>query len=413
MPAIAPFNTRTVVIPTTLDVYRPLHNAQSWVQMNPGSASFVQIDAGFFDVWALDNNGQVWAQSNTGDANSWHQVSIPQAFNCVSIGKLYAWGIAGTTVYSTSLPYSGNSWAVNGWTQRSGSMVQLDVGVTEVWAVNASGQIFRRPVNGSGDWTQVGGTMDKVSVGSAFVWGIRGGHIYYSLTSSTNVTWTECPNPYKIIQPQVGSDEVWGVDASGNVYRKSASGAGDWDLMDGNLRSICVGDGYAWGLSGSTPCYRRLEGFAQPGVPMTSYTPRVAATNGQVTLAWTICSGATSYNVKRAMISGGPYSTIASVATASYNHPYVDASVANGTTYYYVISAVNASGESLNSVEVSAIPQAAPAPPTNLSATAVSATEIDLAWTNNSANNYGIKIERKTGASGIYAEIARGRQAPT
>jgi fibronectin type 3 domain-containing protein len=64
-------------------------------------------------------------------------------------------------------------------------------------------------------------------------------------------------------------------------------------------------------------------------------------------------------------------------------------------------------------VEVSAIPQAAPAPPTNLSASAVSATEIDLAWTNNSANNYGIKIERKTGASGIYAEIARGRQAPT
>src|ERR1039458_5395725 len=44
MPAIAPFNTRTVVIPTTLDVYRPLHNAQSWVQMNPGSGSFVQID---------------------------------------------------------------------------------------------------------------------------------------------------------------------------------------------------------------------------------------------------------------------------------------------------------------------------------------------------------------------------------
>ncbi len=389
--------------PTTLDVYRPLHFAQGWLQMNPGSTAFVQMSAGFFDVWALDSNGQVWAQSITGDASFWRQVSIPQAFSCVSIGKLYAWGIAGTTVYSTSLPYPGNAWSINGWNQRSGSMAQLSVGATEVWALNVSGQVFRRPVDGSGDWTQVSGTMDTIAVGSAFVWGISGGHIYYSLTSLANPAWTECPNPYHIIQLQVGSDEVWGVDASGNVYRISASGAGSWDLMDGNFRSVAVGDGYVWGVSGSNPYYRRLEGFAQPGVALAPFSPKAIGTNGQVVLGWTFSSGAATYNMKRAITSGGPYTTIASTNTAGYS----DNNVVNGTTYYYVVSAVNASGESANSGEASAMPQAAPAAPSNLNATAASATQVNLAWTNNSPNNYGIKIERKTGAGGTYVEIQR------
>jgi autotransporter-associated beta strand protein len=400
--------------PTTLDVYRPLHYAHGWAQMQAGSGSFTQMSAGFFDVWALDSSGQVWAQSITGDGNAWHPVSTPQPFTSVAIGKLYAWGIAGTTVYSTSLPYPGNAWSINGWNQLSGNMTQLDVGATEVWAVNASGQVFRRPVDGSGSWTQVNGKMDKVSVGNTFVWGTSGGHIYYSLLyplGGTNVTWTECPNPYNIVQLDVGSDEVWGVDANGHAYRKSASGVGNWDLVDGDLQSVCVGEEQVWGMSGSTPVFRRLEGFAQPGVPMTLFTPWVNPSSGQVSLYWTASSGADSYNIRRATSSGGPYSMTTNIITATYNHPYVDTGVINGTTYYYVISAVNASGESLDSPEVSATPQGVPSAPGSLSATAASAFQINLAWANNLANNSGVKIERKTGAGGTYMEIAQAMGA--
>lgn len=47
-----------------------------------------------------------------------------------------------------------------------------------------------------------------------------------------------------------------------------------------------------------------------------------------------------------------------------------------------------------------------PAPPSGLSGSASSASEIALSWTDNSSNETGFKIERKTGAGGTYSEIA-------
>lgn len=77
------------------------------------------------------------------------------------------------------------------------------------------------------------------------------------------------------------------------------------------------------------------------------------AGNAQVTLSWTAVSGATSYHVKRATVSGGPYTTIASPTTTTCS----DTGLTNGTDYYYVVSAVGG-GESANSAEVVATPQA-------------------------------------------------------
>jgi len=74
--------------------------------------------------------------------------------------------------------------------------------------------------------------------------------------------------------------------------------------------------------------------------------------NNQIALNWTALIGATNYNVKRAMTSGGPYTLIASSSTTSY----LDMAVTNGTAYYYVVSALSSSGESPNSIEASAVP---------------------------------------------------------
>ena len=72
-----------------------------------------------------------------------------------------------------------------------------------------------------------------------------------------------------------------------------------------------------------------------------------------VPLRWQPSFGATSYTVKRATSSGGTYSTVASGVTAS---SYTDTTVTNGTTYYYVVNAVNSAGTSANSPEDSATP---------------------------------------------------------
>jgi cellulose 1,4-beta-cellobiosidase len=77
------------------------------------------------------------------------------------------------------------------------------------------------------------------------------------------------------------------------------------------------------------------------------------AGNKQVGLSWSASSGATSYNVKRSTTNGGPYTTIASPRTTSYTNT----GLKNGTTYYYVVSAVNTAGESANSSQVSTTPQ--------------------------------------------------------
>jgi hypothetical protein len=95
-------------------------------------------------------------------------------------------------------------------------------------------------------------------------------------------------------------------------------------------------------------------GIGTPGAPQNLMATGMP---GAVQLTWTAPSGGPyTYNVKRATISGGPYTVIArNVGTTSY----LDTAVANNTTYYYVVSAVNILGvEGPNSTEASAKPTA-------------------------------------------------------
>ncbi|RCX09886.1 hypothetical protein DFR58_13325 [Anaerobacterium chartisolvens] len=80
--------------------------------------------------------------------------------------------------------------------------------------------------------------------------------------------------------------------------------------------------------------------------------------NAAVALSWDAVEDAVSYNIKRSATAGGPYATIATGVTDT---AYTDATVTNGITYYYVVSAVTASGQSANSNEASATPEAPPA----------------------------------------------------
>ncbi|MEA2552731.1 MAG: hypothetical protein QOJ65_907, partial [Fimbriimonadaceae bacterium] len=91
-----------------------------------------------------------------------------------------------------------------------------------------------------------------------------------------------------------------------------------------------------------------------PTIPAAPTGLTATAGNAQVSLAWTGSSGATSYNVKRATVSGGPYTTVGSPTATSFTNT----GLTNGTTYYYVVTAVNTAGESGNSNQASATPSA-------------------------------------------------------
>ena len=84
-----------------------------------------------------------------------------------------------------------------------------------------------------------------------------------------------------------------------------------------------------------------------------------AAGDSQVNLSWGTALGATSYNVKRATTSGGPYATLAAGRQVT-NTAFTDLTASNGATYYYVVSSVNPAGEGAISAEASATPCTTP-----------------------------------------------------
>jgi hypothetical protein len=122
-----------------------------------------------------------------------------------------------------------------------------------------------------------------------------------------------------------------------------------------------------------------------------------------VSLSWTAAGGApTGYNVKRSSSSGGPYTNIIGTTTAP-TVTYDDA-ILGGSTYYYVVSAVNGAGESTNSSYVSASPVlAAPETPAGLAATPGDA-QVALSWTA-SPFATGYTVKRATDIAGLYSVI--------
>ncbi len=191
---------------------------------------------------------------------------------------------------------------------------------------------------------------------------------------------------------------------SGGPYTQASSPTAtsyaDTGLTDGTKYYYVVSAVNSAGESANS-----AEVNATPAVAIPAVPTGLAATagNAQVSLAWTASTGATSYHVKRSAASGGPYTQIANPASAGYT----DTGLTNGTKYYYVVSAVNASGESANSTEVNASPTGGvqiPPTPTGLTATAGNA-QVALAWSA-SAGATGYHVKRSAATGGPYAQIA-------
>ncbi len=152
----------------------------------------------------------------------------------------------------------------------------------------------------------------------------------------------------------------------------------------------------------STPSPEVSATLALPGPTGVTATPG----NGQVTIAWTAMTDVTSYNI---YWSTTPGVTIANgTKITGVASPYVQSGLINGTTYYYVVTAVNKDVESTPSPQVSAIPSAAPTPsaPTDVTATPANG-QVTIAWTAVSgATSYNIYWSNTSGVTTANAKIA-------
>ena len=125
----------------------------------------------------------------------------------------------------------------------------------------------------------------------------------------------------------------------------------------------------------------------------------------QINLAWFDNSGTeTGYRIRRKASLSGAYTTL--IELAENTRSYSDTGLTANTTYYYQVIAFNTLGDSLPSNDASGRTLLPPTAPSNLVATAASSTQINLTWTDNSTNETGFRIQRKTGVSGVWSEIA-------
>ena len=116
-----------------------------------------------------------------------------------------------------------------------------------------------------------------------------------------------------------------------------------------------------------------------------------AAREASVALSWSASTTATNYYVKRSTTSGSGYTAIATNASLAFTNT----GLANGTLYYYVVSAVNAGGESTNSAWVSARP-------TSSAPVAISATnalgQLRISWP---ADHTGWQLQAQTNSLAV------------
>ena len=127
-------------------------------------------------------------------------------------------------------------------------------------------------------------------------------------------------------------------------------------------------------------------------------------TSGTVVLAWADnSSDETGFKVQRKQGVGGIYTQIATPNANVTTFTDSDPALLDGTQYYYRVCATNSAGDSAFSNEVNGITPLRI--PTAFTATAVSSSQINLSWTDNSLAESGYRIERSPVDDLHFSEI--------
>ncbi|WPV02132.1 cellulose binding domain-containing protein [Mucilaginibacter sp. cycad4] len=180
--------------------------------------------------------------------------------------------------------------------------------------------------------------------------------------------------PASLIANGVGSTQIkvtWNATpgaAAYNIKRSTTSGGPYLSIATGVTDTTYLDTKLSWStnyyyvvtaanVAGESANTAEANAMTQaPGIPPAPAGISVVPGDGNVVLTWNSSTDATTYSVKRSVQTSGPYTIIGSTTTTNYK----DSTTVNGTVYFYVVSATNVTGESVNSAEVSAKPAVGP-----------------------------------------------------
>lgn len=156
-----------------------------------------------------------------------------------------------------------------------------------------------------------------------------------------------------------------------------------------------------------TSAFTAIVSRSLPTPPLAPASPGVSPFDSATLLVtWSDNNASeTGYEIQRGPAVNGPFSTVTTTAADAVQ--YYDSGLAKNTTYYYRLRAQAAEGPSAFTAVVSATTlDTIPTVPSGLGGSAVSSTQVDLTWTDNSDNETEFVLERATSLGGPFNQIA-------
>jgi autotransporter-associated beta strand protein len=306
----------------------PTGSSQVGVMMRSGTTAGATMVAVMLDPNASSYRARLGYRTTSGGSMAWATatstgLAIPQWLKLTRAGNLYTGQISSdgqtwTTVSSTNSAIIGSgSTAYCGLAVSSQSTSSLAAETFD----NVSLPVWTAPPVAPSGLTAAAVLQTQINLN----WNAVSGASGYQVLRSTS--WG-------------GTYTQTGTPATASYSDTGLSAGAAWYYM---VRATTSS-----GTSGNSTVATTTTLAAAP----TGFT--ATAGNGQAALSWSASAGATGYNLKRSTVSGSNYVTIVNNTAAT---SYTDSGVTNWTTYYYVVSALDAGGEGSNSAQAAAQPQ--------------------------------------------------------